>query len=61
MSRFTRLFAFVLVALLAACGGGGSDPPAPVARVQIEQTAALLTQVGASKQLSAVAYDAQDH
>lgn len=62
MLNSARLVAFVLSALLAACGGGGSSsgPPESVARVEIRQTAALLTQPGASAQLAAVAYDAQD-
>lgn len=62
MLKHIRPYAFVLVALLAACGGGGgsSEPPAAVARVEIAQSAALLTQPGDGKQLDAVAYDAED-
>lgn len=54
----------LLAGLLAGCGGGG-EPAAPqapaeaVARVEIEQTGLLLTGVGASAQLAAVATDAQ--
>jgi len=62
MLKHLRPFAFVLVALMAACGGGGgsSEPPAAaVVRVEIVQSAALLTQAGGSKQLDAAAYDAQ--
>jgi hypothetical protein len=50
-----------LAAVFAACGGGGSDSAAPavVATVEILETGALLQAVGETRQLSAVARDAQ--
>ena len=45
------------VALLAGCGG---DPPA-VVRVEVQPSAALLVGVGERKQLTAVAYDANNN
>ena len=52
--------------VLPACGGGngagygGTSPTvAPVAKVEISQTGLLLTSVGATRQLAAVAFDAQ--
>jgi len=56
-----RALAVGLVAGLTACGGGSSTtaPAAVVATVAIEQMGALLQQVGETRQLSAVARDAQ--
>lgn len=51
-----------LAAVIAACGGGGSNTAAPaavVATVEIRETGALLQQTGETRQLSAVARDAQ--
>jgi hypothetical protein len=54
-----------LAALLAACGGGGSDgagevptPPGPAVRLAIEPAALLLTGTGERRALTAKGYDA---
>ena len=57
-----RALAMGLVAVMTACGGGGSTTTAPapvVATVEIEEKGALLQQAGETRQLSAVARDAQ--
>lgn len=63
-NRITRWIPIVFwVALLAACGGGGGSdesPPAAIARVEIRESGLILTASGASKALTAVAYDAED-
>lgn len=63
MKHWHALPATALLTLLAACGGGdggGPDATPTVARVEIVQSAALLTQPGERRQLDAVAYDAED-
>ena len=58
----TGALAIGLVAVMTACGGGGGTTTAPapvVATVEIEQKGALLQQAGETRQLSAVARDAQ--
>jgi len=68
MSNVNRMSLSMVVLfslLLTACGGGGSgggggsSAGATVAKVEIQQTGLLLTDMGATRQLSAVAYDAQ--
>lgn len=60
--RLQTLSIILLGLLLTACGGGGGgngSSTAPVAKVVIQQTGLVLSSMGATKQLSAVAYDAQ--
>jgi hypothetical protein len=58
-----RALATALVAVMTACGGGGSTidnvPTAVVATVAIEETGVLLQEVGETRHLSAVVRDAQ--